>query len=114
MALGYGTVYELRDLPKAVRRKFISKLLSLKRLLGLSRSRGIIMMENARPISASQVKFHMLLRSSVIRAYSKYFLENFRLTLYNGLIIPMFATIVKIFEDYRDSTGKSHYSSLAE
>jgi len=23
MALGYGAVYELRDLPKAVRRKFI-------------------------------------------------------------------------------------------
>jgi len=93
MALGYGAVYELRDLPKAVRRKFISKLLSLKRLL-VSRSRGI-MIENARPTSAGQVSYAL----AFLCAYSKYFLENFHLTLYNGLIIPMFATIVKIFED---------------
>jgi len=58
MALGYGAVYELRDLPKAVRRKFISKLLSLKRQnLLVSRSRSIIVIENARSTSASQVSY---------------------------------------------------------
>lgn len=100
MALGYGAVYELRDLPKAVRRKFISKLLSLKRLL-VSRSRNNIMIENTRPTSASQASF---VYSCVIRAYHKYFFRKFSPdALCNDLIIPIYvASIVKVFEDYHD------------
>lgn len=97
MALGYGAVYELRDLPKAVRRKFISKLPSLKRLL-VSRSRGNITIENARPTSSSEFRLH--LRSSVTRTHPKYFSGNFLCN--NDLIIPMhvICTVVKVFEDY--------------
>lgn len=45
---------------------------------------------------------HILWRYFVTRAYSKYFLENFHLTLYNDLIILMYYAIVKVFKDYHD------------